>query len=96
MVGAEQMTAPKLCVTCRWCDWRQATTTPECHAPQNREPAIPGSDLVTGTPLLLDEWRANYCSTHRQHGWLAARMMTRCGRRGRWWEPRPEQTTGAG
>lgn len=40
-------------------------------------------NLVTGDPA----WD---CSSHRRVGWLSARIEGRCGREGRWFEPKAE------
>lgn len=80
------MTAPKLCRDCKWVD---ANGRPEIgeFAVCARVKGRPKVNLVTG--IETRRYRgALYCATHRNEGWLSARLDGLCGTEGRWFEPR--------
>lgn len=71
----------KFCKDCKYCimDGRYFDMS-TCNAPQNRTTR----SLVTGNA----EWDNNDCLSQRDAGFFEARVYSRCGREGRWFELR--------
>ena len=80
----------KLCKDCRWCNYDEGHDDglefAKCNAPQNMK--SPSGDLVSGSPT--ESWRWTYCSTHREEPFFLDIIMRGCGKRGRWWQAKPD------
>lgn len=78
----------KLCKDCRFCS--EPGVFAECLAPQNmKDYKLDTNILVMGEPAIYrsgQEPRWIFCSSHRDDGWLGARIANSCGAEGRWWQ----------
>ena len=81
----------RYCSDCRWCEPNGSPHYDKCNAPQNIE-REDGLDLVRPRPpLARRNWA--WCHDHREDNLFQAIFGGTCGRRGRWFEPRPKTGT---
>ena len=67
-------------------------------SPEKSTQEIAAEFLVTGRleiveehiPRIIRGWRCDYCSNHRRYGWFDSLLLTRCGKRGRWFEAKED------
>lgn len=98
----------KKCIDCKWSDDYLAKQRKDyyqlaCVAPQNRIDAYSAkgtmcvsrsnrlSELISGT--FVYTYRYPYCHSHREDGWLFARIGKTCGKEGRWFEKKEDNQT---
>ena len=70
----------RLCRDCKWC--KEPGEFAKCYHPKNTRNI---SAKYTGFTERVS-LNINYCSTHREAGWIHCRMAGSCGKEGRWWE----------